>query len=101
MNSKHKKIDTKRLMECILSLETAEECEAFFLDLCTMSELGAMVQRLEVARLLRSELVYNEIAAKTGASSATISRVARCLNYGTGGYEMVLTRTNEKDVTEE
>lgn len=101
MNSKHKKIDTKRLMECILSLETAEECEAFFLDLCTMSELGAMVQRLEVARLLRSELVYNEIAAKTGASSATISRVARCLNYGTGGYEMALTRTNEKDVTEE
>lgn len=88
-------------MECILSLETAEECEAFFLDLCTMSELGAMVQRLEVARLLRSELVYNEIAAKTGASSATISRVARCLNYGTGGYEMALTRTNEKDVTEE
>lgn len=101
MNSKHKKIDTKRLMECILSLETAEECEAFFLDLCTMSELGAMVQRLEVAQLLRSELVYNEIAAKTGASSATISRVARCLNYGTGGYEMALTRTNEKDVTEE
>ena len=93
MNSKHKKIDTKKLAECILALETPEECEAFFLDLCTMSEIGAMVQRLEVAQMLRRELVYNEIAAKTGASSATISRVARCLNYGTGGYEMVLTRT--------
>lgn len=96
MNSKHKKLDTSSLMNCILSLKTPEECEAFFLDLCTMSELGAMVQRLEVAQLLRSDLVYNDIVAKTGASSATISRVARCLNYGTGGYEMALERT-EKD----
>ena len=97
MNSKHKKIDTKKLMECILSLKTAEECEAFFLDLCTMSELSAMVQRLEVAQLLRSDFVYNDIAAKTGASSATISRVARCLNYGSGGYEMALGRTIKED----
>lgn len=92
MNSKRKKIDTSQLMQCILSLKTPEECEAFFLDLCTMSELGAMAQRLEVAQLLRSELVYNDIVAQTGASSATISRVARCLNYGSGGYEMVLER---------
>ena len=97
MNSKHKKIDTKKLMECILSLKTVEECEAFFLDLCTMSELGAMVQRLEVAKLLRDDFVYNDIAAKTGASSATISRVARCLNYGSGGYEMALERTMGED----
>ena len=97
MNSKHKKIDTKKLMECVLSLETVEECEAFFLDLCTMSELSAMVQRLEVAQLLRDDFVYNDIAAKTGASSATISRVARCLNYGSGGYEMALGRTIKED----
>lgn len=84
-------------MECVLSLKTVEECEAFFLDLCTMSELGAMVQRLEVAQLLRSDFVYNDIAAKTGASSATISRVARCLNYGSGGYEMALGRTIKED----
>lgn len=97
MNSKRKKIDTSQLMQCILSLKTPEECEAFFLDLCTMSELGAMVQRLEVAQLLRSDLVYNDIVAKTGASSATISRVARCLNYGSGGYEMVLERIADED----
>ncbi len=95
MNSKHKKVNTKQLMESILSLKTVEECEAFFLDLCTMSELGAMAQRLEVAQMLRDELVYNDIASKTGASSATISRVARCLNYGSGGYEMVLERTSK------
>lgn len=97
MNSKHKKIDTKNLMDCILSLKTPQECEAFFLDLCTMSELGAMAQRLEVANLLRAELVYSDIVAKTGASSATISRVARCLNYGTGGYELALERTGAND----
>lgn len=96
MNSKHKKLDTSMLMECILSLKTVEECEAFFLDLCTMSELSAMVQRLEVAALLRSDLVYNDIVAKTGASSATISRVARCLNYGSGGYENALERIENK-----
>ena len=97
MNSKHKKIDTGKLMDCILSLRTPEECEAFFLDLCTMSELSAMVQRLEVAQYLKNDLVYNDIVSKTGASSATISRVARCLNYGTGGYELALERTKSKD----
>lgn len=96
MNSKHKKIDTTQLMNCILSLKTPEECEAFFLDLCTMSELSAMAQRLEVAQFLRKDLVYNDIVAKTGASSATISRVARCLNYGSGGYELALERTEKE-----
>lgn len=96
MNAKHKKIDTKMLMECILSLKTPQECEAFFLDLCTMSELSAMVQRLEVAQLLRQDMVYNAIVAKTGASSATISRVARCLNYGTGGYGLALDRAEQE-----
>ena len=97
MNAKHKKIDTKMLMECILSLKTPEECEAFFLDLCTMSELSAMVQRLEVAQLLRPDMVYNALVAKTGASSATISRVARCLNYGTGGYSLALERAEQEN----
>ena len=92
MDAKHKKIDTKTLMECILSLQTTQECEAFFADLCTMSELSAMVQRLEVAQLLKQDMVYNTIVAKTGASSATISRVARCLNYGAGGYDLALGR---------
>lgn len=97
MNAKHKKIDTTMLMECILSLKTPQECEAFFLDLCTMSELGAMVQRLEVAQLLKQDLVYNTIVTKTGASSATISRVARCLNYGTGGYDLAIERAAKKE----
>lgn len=93
MNAKHKKIDTKTLMECIRSLQTnAGVAQAFFADLCTMSELSAMVQRLEVAQLLKQDMVYNTIVAKTGASSATISRVARCLNYGAGGYDLALRR---------
>lgn len=101
MNSKNKKIDLKRLSECILSLKDENECEAFFLDLCTMSEINAMVQRLEVATLLRKELIYNDIVSQTGASSATISRVARCINYGSGGYGLVLDRIEAKDEKEE
>ena len=100
MNAKHKKIELEMLMKCILSLQTQEECEAFFMDLCTMSELSAMVQRLEVPQLLKLDMVYNTIVAKTGASSATISRVARCLNYGSGGYSLALERTEPKHETE-
>ena len=92
MNSKGKKQDTKELFESILSLKTVKECELFFDDLCTVSELNALSQRISVAKMLRQNMVYSDIAAKTGASSATISRVARCINYGDGGYNIALDR---------
>ena len=80
------------LFEAILSLETKEECRAFFQDLCTVAELRAMAQRLEVAQLLDKGLIYNDILQRTGASSATISRVNRALQYGADGYKTVLPR---------
>lgn len=79
------------LFKAILSLKDENECETFLRDLCTVQELHAMQQRLEVAYLLREGYVYNEILEKTGASSATISRVNRSLQYGAGGYEKVLS----------
>jgi len=82
----------KNLFKAILSLETIEECEHFFDDLCTIAEIQAMSQRLEVAEMLKAQIIYNEIVAKTGASSATVSRVARSLNYGSDGYRLVLER---------
>ena len=87
---------TKELLDAILSLQTEEECLAFFEDICTIKELQDISQRLEVAALLRDGKVYTEIAAKTGASTATISRVNKCLSYGSGGYKIVLDRL-EKD----
>lgn len=92
MNSKGKRQDTKELFESILSLKTVKECELFFDDLCTVSELNALSQRISVAKMLRQNMVYSDIAAKTGASSATISRVARCINYGNSGYNIALDR---------
>ena len=83
---------TGLLYEAILSLETPEECRAFFQDLCTVAELRAMAQRLEVAQLLDEGLIYNDILQRTGASSATISRVNRALQYGADGYKTVLPR---------
>ena len=80
------------LYEAVLSLETPEECRAFFQDLCTVAELRAMAQRLEVAQLLDKGLIYNDILQRTGASSATISRVNRALQYGADGYKTVLPR---------
>ena len=80
------------LYEAILSLETQEECRAFFQDLCTVAELRAMAQRLEVAQLLDEGLIYNDILQRTGASSATISRVNRALQYGADGYKTILPR---------
>ena len=79
----------------ILLLRTEEECYSFFRDVCTQTELRAMEQRFEVARLLTKGMVYNEILECTGVSSATISRVARSLNDSTGGYEVVFERMNE------
>ena len=81
-----------RLYEAILTLKTPEECRAFFLDLCSAAELRAMAQRLEVAQLLDEGLIYNHILERTGASSATIGRVNRALQYGADGYKTILPR---------
>lgn len=84
--------NTDFLFDCILKLENREECYAFFEDLCTIPELKAMVQRAAVAKLLDEKTVYNDIVAKTGASTATISRVKRSLAYGAGGYDIVFNK---------
>ena len=80
------------LYQAILTLQNLEECKNFFSDLCTVAELRAMAQRLEVAQLLDEGLIYNDILQRTGASSATISRVNRALQYGADGYKTVLPR---------
>ena len=80
------------LFKAILALRDQEECRAFFQDLCTVAELKAMAQRIDVAILLDKGLIYSEILDKTGASSATISRVNRALQYGADGYKTVLPR---------
>jgi TrpR-related protein YerC/YecD len=85
------------LYRAILKLETEEECYRFFQDLCTISELRSMEQRFEVAKLLSEGMIYTDILDKTGASSATISRVNRSLLGGTGGYEEVLDRLKETE----
>ena len=81
-----------KFFEALLSLKTTEECEKFFEDICTIKELMDISQRYEVAVMLSEGKVYTEIAAKTGASTATISRVNRCLNYGSGGYKIAIDR---------
>ena len=85
----------ERLYRAILALETEEECSAFFQDLCTIAELRSMEQRYEVATLLSEGMVYSDILERTGASSATISRVNRALLNGTGGYVSVLGKMKE------
>ena len=98
MNNKHKKSDpNSNLYRAMLQLRTVEECYAFFEDLCTVAELQAMEQRFEVAALLNDGLIYNDILEKTGVSSATISRVNRCLNYGNDSYRTLLARLKELD----
>jgi len=84
------------LYETILTLRDLDECRKFFADLCTVSELRAMEQRFEVALLLRDGMIYNRILERTGASSATISRVNRSLQYGAGGYQTVLPRVRRR-----
>lgn len=81
-----------QLFMAILSLENTDECYKFFEDVCTVAELKSLAQRLEVARMLENDNTYGEIAAQTGASTATISRVKRSLNYGADGYKTVLSR---------
>ncbi len=78
------------LFNAVLKLKNVEECRKFFEDVCTIKELQAISQRLEVAVMLKEGKNYQEISRATGASTATISRVAKCLNYGAGGYEIVL-----------
>ncbi len=85
------------LYRAIMTLKTEEECYRFFQDLCTISELRSMEQRFEVAKLLSEGMIYTDILDKTGASSATISRVNRSLLGGTGGYEEVLDRLRETE----
>jgi len=82
----------EELFRAVLTLETVEECNAFFTDICTVKEMQAMAQRLQVAAQLDAGKNYNAVCADTGASSATISRVNRCLLYGEGGYRIVLDR---------
>jgi len=96
MNSKLKDEMTDRLFEAILLLENIDECYKFFEDICTVQEIKALAQRLEVARMLREKKTYTEIVEATGASTATISRVNRYLNYGADGYNMILDRISKK-----
>lgn len=89
-------IDSDFLYECILALKDKETLKNFFEDLCTIQELSAITQRLEVAKMLKSGATYNQVASETGSSTATISRVNRSLSYGTGGYEAVFKIMKEK-----
>ena len=92
-----KDMHTDLLAEVLLSLQTKEEVYQLLDDLCTINEIKVMSQRIQIARMLKKEQsTYNEIAEVTGASTATISRVNRCLNYGNGGYHTVLNRLDEK-----
>lgn len=88
---------TEKFFKAILNLETAEECKRFFEDICTIKELQDMSQRLEVAFLLDEGKSYQEVLTKTGVSTATISRVNKCLNYGSGGYKEVIDKFAAED----
>lgn len=96
MNPKLKDVETDKLYEAILLLESVEECYNFFEDIGTVAEIKALAQRLEVAKLLTERKTYKEISKLTGASDATISRVNKALNYGADGYKLVLERLNKK-----
>ena len=96
MNKKIKTEAVDDLFEAILTLRDTDECYAFFEDVCTVNELLSLSQRYEVAKMLREKRTYLDIAEKTGASTATISRVNRALNYGNDGYDMVINRMKER-----
>ncbi len=99
MNKKIRTPEVERMFKAILCLHDVEECYVFFEDICTINELLSLSQRFEVARMLREHKTYLDIAEKTGASTATISRVNRSLNYGSDGYDLVFDRM--KDGSEE
>jgi len=100
LNSKIKDESVDFLFKSVLSLKTMEECYNFFEDLCTVPEIKAMSQRLLVAHMLSTKRVYSDIVAETGASTATISRVNRSLNYGCDGYELVFKRLESGEKSE-
>ena len=97
MNKLPKKPRNEKMYEAILSLQSVDECMRFFDDLCTVTELMAMEQRFQVAICLNQGMIYNDIHAETGASSATISRVNRSLQYGKDGYAIVFDRMKEQE----
>ena len=97
MNSKLKDKNLDDLFNAILCLETLDECYNFFEDLCTVLELKSISQRLQVAKMLSEHHVYSDIVNETGASTATISRVNRTLNYGSDGYEIIFERLKKKN----
>ena len=101
MNKLPKKPRSEEMYKAILTLRDVDECMKFFDDLCTVSELLAMEQRYHVAVCLNRGMIYNEILAETGASSATISRVNRSLQYGKDGYEIVFSRLGEQEEDKE
>ncbi len=96
MNNWHTQ-DVDKLFEGILSLQNKEECYRFFEDACTIKEILEMAQRLKAAQMLSEGVNYNDVSSATGMSSATISRVNKCLTYGAGGYQLVLDRINQND----
>lgn len=96
MTKNEKREHSDVLYQAILTLRDLDECKKFFSDLCTVAELRAMEQRFEVAMLLSDGMIYNDILERTGASSATISRVNRSLQYGADGYQTVLPRIKEQ-----
>ncbi len=97
MSKKIRTEEVDHLFDAILSLENRDECYNFFEDVCTINELLSISQRFEVARMLRAQKTYLDIAEKTGASTATISRVNRSLNYGSDGYDLVFKRLGEEN----
>lgn len=94
---KNGRTDSVRLYEAIMTLKSAEECQMFFEDLCTIKEIDDMTQRIEVAEMLNENKSYQEVAKTTGASTATICRVNKCLNYGSNGYKLVLERMTNSE----
>lgn len=97
MNNKLKDKNVDELFKAVLCLETIDECYNFFEDLCTVLELKSISQRLQVAKMLSEHHVYSDIVNETGASTATISRVNRTLNYGSDGYKVIFERLKKKE----
>lgn len=101
MKLKHDDENISYFFDAVLALKDRDECYRFFDDICTVPELKAISQRLSVAKMLSEKSVYSEIVSKTGASTATISRVNRSLNYGSDGYALVIDRVKDAEKKEE
>ena len=95
--SKYKREDIDELFEAVLTLRDQEDCYRFLEDICTVNEIHAIAQRLQVAKLLSEKKTYTEIEALTKASTATISRINKCLTYGSGGYRLVLKELEKQN----